>query len=296
MEQVESQSKFIDVEGVFKSKNKKLWTIIPGFVFWLIRRLVHEVEINEFLAKHNHLWGKDFNDEVVKHFKVDVNYHGIGHLPKDPKVIIAANHPFGGIEGIVMTKFLYDHYGDVRVPSNDILMSITNFNPLFIPINKHGSNSKISAIEMEKSLNSEVPLLIYPAGMVSRKNNGILRDLSWKKTFLTKSIEYNRPIVPTFVEGHNSKLFYAVAGIRKMLGMKANLEMMLLPHELFRMRGAVINIHFAPAVPPDFFDKRFRAAEWALKLQEYIYLYAQGEKRSFMDVINQSTPHHAKNN
>lgn len=296
MDSIENQSKYIDVEGVFKQKNKKLWALIPGFIFWMIRKLVHEKEINLFMAQHGEKWGKEFSDKVVDYFKVKVDYHGIEHLPKDPKVIIAANHPFGGIEGIVMTNFLANHYGDVRVPSNDILMSIKNFKPYFIPINKHGSNSKIAAIEMDKSLASEIPLLIYPAGMVSRKNNGIIRDLPWKKTFISKAIEYKRPIVPTFVEGRNSRLFYSVAGIRKLLGISSNLEMMLLPHELFRMQHAEFKIHFAQPVPPEFFDKRFRPAEWTEKFQEYVYQFAQGEERSFMEVINQLKLPNAKNN
>lgn len=296
MDSAENQSKYIDVEGVFKQKNKKLWSLIPGFIFWMIRRLVHEKEINHFMSQHGKKWGKEFSEVAVDYFKVKINYHGIENLPSDPKVIIAANHPFGGIEGIVMTNFLAGHYGDVRVPSNDILMSIKNFKPYFIPINKHGSNSKIAAIELDKSLAAEIPLLIYPAGMVSRKNKGIIKDLPWKKTFITKSIEYKRPIVPTFVEGRNSKLFYAVAGIRKALRIKANLEMMLLPHELFRMHRAELNIYFAPPVSPEFFDKRYRPAEWTEKFQEYVYLFAQGEKRSFMEVINQTKPANAKNN
>lgn len=296
MDNTENQSKYIDVEGVFKQKNRKLWSMIPGFIFWMIRRLVHEREINLFMAEHGKKWGKDFSDAVVDHFEVKVNYHGIENLPKDPKTIIAANHPFGGIEGIVMTNFLATHYGDVRVPSNDILMSIKNFKPYFIPINKHGSNSKIAAIELDKSLAAEIPLLIYPAGMVSRKNNGIIRDLPWKKTFITKSIEYKRSIVPTFVAGKNSKLFYTVAGLRKILGIKANLEMMLLPHELFQMHKAEFNIYFAQPVPFDFFDKRYRPAEWTEKFQNYIYSLANGEQRSFMDYINQSIQSDANNN
>jgi len=261
---------------------------MPHFVFRLIGRIVHQDEINAFLAENGDVSGIEFFEKVAEHFQVKVSFYGIENLPEDPRVIVASNHPFGGIEGIMMTKFLCNYYGDVRVPSNDILMSIKNFKPLFIPINKHGSNSKIAAKIMDESLDSTIPFMIYPAGLVSRKNKGVLKDLEWKKTFIAKSIQYNRPIVPTFVEGHNTRLFYIVAGIRKFLRMKANIEMFLLPHELFKAQNKEFKIYFTPAVPAEFFDKRFKPAEWAEKMREYVYLYAAGDKRNFIDVVNQS--------
>lgn len=281
------EDKFIDIERVFKSKSKKLGALMPRFVFRLIGNLVHQDEINAFLQKNGNLWGIDFTEKVAEYFQVKVSYYGIENLPDDPRVIVASNHPFGGIEGIMMTKFMCNHYGDVRVPSNDILMTIKNFRPLFIPINKHGSNSKLAAQIMDESLDSNIPFMIYPAGLVSRKNKGVLKDLEWKKTFITKAIQYNRPIVPTYVEGQNTKLFYFVAGLRKLLKIKANIEMFLLPHELFKARNKEFKIYFTPAVPAEFFDKRYKPAGWAELMKEYLYLYAAGDKRSFMDVVNE---------
>lgn len=284
-----TSDKFIDIEKVFKSKNKTLGRLMPGFVFRLIGRLVHQDEINAFLEKNGHIWGKDFAAVSANYFKVGVEYSGLENLPDNRRIIIAANHPFGGIEGIMMTDFFCKHYGDVRVPSNDILMSIKNFKPLFIPINKHGSNSKLSAQILDESLGADIPLLIFPAGLVSRKNNGVIMDLPWKKTFISKSIQYNRMVIPTYVDGHNSKWFYRVAGLRKFLKIKANIEMFLLPYELFRTPKAQFKIHFLPPVPAEFFDKRYKPAEWAELMREYIYRFAKGDNRSFMDVVNQST-------
>ncbi len=286
MNEVSASGKFIDIEKVFKQKNAGLGKWIPGFVFSFIRRIIHETEINAFLERNNNEWGIPFLKQVTGYFNASYELVGKENLPESPRVVFAANHPLGGMEGIVLTEIIADQYGDARVPVNDILLSIKNFKPLFIPINKHGMSSKEAILEFDENYKSDRAMLMFPAGYVSRKNQGVIRDIPWRKTFISKAKEHQRMIIPTFVEATNSKRFYRVASFRKFFGIKANLEMFLLPDELFRQKNSKLRFYFGQAVPPDFFDKRHRPQDWALLLQNYVYELPKGEKRSFMEMID----------
>ncbi len=286
MNQALVDKKFIDIEKVFKEKNASLGNLIPGFIFRLIRRIVHEDEINEFLNRNKDYVGITFLKKVTAYFNTKYEIVGKESLPKSSRVVFAANHPLGGIEGIVLTEIIADIYGDARVPVNDILLNIKNFKPLFIPLNKHGASSKDAIIEFDQNYKSDIAMLMFPSGHVSRKIDGVIRDIPWRKTFISKAKEHQRMIIPCFVEAKNSERFYRVASWRKFLGIKANLEMFLLPDELFKQRNSRLKFYFGQAIPPDFFDKRFRPQEWSEKLQDYVYQLPTGEKRSFMEIIN----------
>jgi len=75
---------------------------------------------------------------------------------------------------------------------------------------------------IEEAYSSDSQILYFPAGLCSRKRNGVIRDLQWHKSFITKSIQHKRDVVPSFFSGRNSNFFYNLANIRKITGIKAN--------------------------------------------------------------------------
>ena len=186
---------------------------------------------------------------------------------------------------MALTSILVKKYGDVRVPVNDILLSVPNFDPHFIPINKHGASSRNAIRDFDKNYASDIQILMFPAGMVSRKVKGEITDLEWKKTFISKAIQHKRDIVPVFVEGRNSNLFYNIGVVRKFFGINTNLEMFLLPHEMFRQRNKTIKLLFAEPVPYTFFDKRMSLQNWATEIKKYIYSMASGYSENFETFI-----------
>ena len=96
-------------------------------------------------------------------------------------------------------------------------------------------------LRLEKLFQSNNCIVIFPAGLVSRKNNDKIEDLQWRKTFISKARKYSTKIFPVYVEGFNSKKFYKVAYWRQKLRLKINLEMFLLPMKCFYKRERLLN-------------------------------------------------------
>jgi putative hemolysin len=159
---------------------------------------------------------------------------------------------------------------DVMFPVNDLLLNLPNLYELFIPVNKHGSNAENIKL-FNDTFASDVVILYFPAGLVSRKQNGMIKDIEWKKTFLTKARAYNRDIIPVYISGRNSNFFYNLANIRKSLGIKANIEMLFLPHEMYKYHNKTISLTYGKPIPIEVFDKRKPDQEWASLLREHVY-------------------------
>ena len=124
---------------------------------------------------------------------------------------------------------------------------------------------------MEDVFKTECAVLFFPAGLVSRKQNGLVRDLEWKKSFVTQAIDHKRMIQPVFIEGENSKFFYNFAMWRKRLGIKSNIEMLFLPDEMFKARKDTIKIHYSKPFDSSLLDKRKTDKQWSKLLYQYIY-------------------------
>jgi putative hemolysin len=202
-----------------------------------------------------------------------VKVEGLDNLPKDKPFVFASNHPLGGLDGIALTSIVGEKYQhNVKFVVNDILMNITNFDTVFIPVNKHGGQAKEAADIMNEVYASTAQVMFFPAGLVSRWQNGRIEDLEWKKSFIAKSVQYQRDVVPVFFDGKNSRFFYGFAYLRKLLGIKINLEMLLLPHELFKQFGKTFTIRFGEPIPWQTFDKTRSPRDWATFVKQEAYL------------------------
>ncbi|MDY0076727.1 MAG: 1-acyl-sn-glycerol-3-phosphate acyltransferase [Bacteroidales bacterium] len=260
----------IDVERVFNQKNPRLSALIPGFVFSYIKRIVHQEQINRLIIRSKHRYGLDFVDAIMEEFDPEVEVIGLEKIPVSERIIVASNHPLGGLDGIALMQALGKKRQDIRFPVNDILLYLENLKPLFIPINKHGSNVENIRI-LNETFEGNDSICYFPFGLVSRKKGGKIYDLEWKKTFLTKAKKYQRTIVPTHIAGRNSNFFYGLSNIRKSLGIKANIEMLYLADEFFKQKDKKIIITFGTPVSYETFDKTRTDKEWATQLRNYIY-------------------------
>ena len=188
--------------------------------------------------------------------------------------MIVANHPLGGLDGVALMSIVGKIRPDVQFPVNDILMKLPGPKSLLIPINKHGRNTQNIKL-LEDAFSSEKVLLFFPAGLVSRLQKEGIRDLEWKHTFITKSITYQRNVIPVFIYAYNSNFFYQFAKWRKKLGIKINFEMLLLPGEVFKQRKSKIHIHFGSAIKHTTFDKSKSNKEWATWVKKQVYQIAK---------------------
>jgi putative hemolysin len=266
-----TEKKFIDVGKVLQEKAPTLKKWMPGFVFRWLKRKLHEDEINTILYDLKDYYGLEFNSKGLERFGVTVESVNPHHVPVTGGVIIAANHPLGGLDGMALIKAVGEIRPDVRFFVNDVLKNLKNYGEVFTGINKVGTTSASSLRKMENIFMSEDAVLFFPAGLVSRKQQGMIRDLEWKKSFVTQGIDHNRFIVPVFIEGENSGFFYRFANFRKLIGIKANIEMLFLPDEMFRQRGKTVKIHFGQAFDSALLDNRHSHRDWAHIIKTYIY-------------------------
>jgi 1-acyl-sn-glycerol-3-phosphate acyltransferase len=253
----------IDVEKVLSSKNPALAKAIPGFIINYLKRIVHQEELNEFLKKWGHLRDSELIAAGLEHFEIKFRAYGSENIPKTGRYIFVSNHPLGGLDGLVFIYELSKHFHDIKFPVNDILTNIENLSGIFLPVNKHGAQAKDAARMIDESYSSDSQILYFPAGLCSRKKRGIIKDLQWHKSFITKAIQHNRDIVPAFFSGRNSNFFYNLANVRKILGLKANIEMLFLADEMFKQKDKEILLVFGKPIPWETFDKTKSALEWA---------------------------------
>jgi putative hemolysin len=263
--------KFIDVEKVLKDKAYKLYKWLPRFAINWLKKKLHEKEINETMRLLKNDKGLEFNRKGLDALGAKVESTNQQLVPKTGSVIIAANHPLGGLDGLALIKSVGEVRPDVRFFVNDILKNFRNYDEIFVAVNKVGASSTSSLRTMEDVFKTECAVLFFPAGLVSRKQNGLVRDLEWKKSFVTQAIDHKRMIQPVFIEGENSKFFYNFAMWRKRLGIKANIEMLFLPDEMFKARKDTIKIHYSKPFDSALLDKRKTDKQWSKLLYQYIY-------------------------
>ncbi len=273
MESVEdrNESLKIDVEGVLYSKNPALKKTLPGFIINYLKKIVHQDELNEFLRKWGHLKDADFIEAGLLHFDIRVEVFGSENIPQRGRYIFVSNHPLGGLDGLVFIHEISKYFNNIKFPVNDILTNITNLSGIFLPVNKHGGQARDAARSIEEAYSSDSQILYFPAGLCSRKKKGVIKDLQWQKSFITKAIQHKRDIVPAYISGRNSDFFYNLSNLRKFLGIKANIEMLYLVNEMYKQKDKEIRLVFGKSIPWETFDKSNSPLEWADWVRSEVY-------------------------
>ena len=266
----------VDLQQVVNAKMGRKARWIPR---WLVKRLSKTIcqdQLNE-LIQHNYLRrGADFSRGVLNDLGVSTRLLGAERLP-DPanrRVMIVSNHPLGGLDGMALIDVFQRRYGgQIYFLVNDMLMAIEPLNDVFLPVNKVGAQSRESLQHIDKVMAGNDPILIFPAGLVSRMDKRIC-DLEWKKMFVNKARKFKRDIIPLFFEGENSKFFYKFARFRKLTGLKFNIEMIYLPQELFKSRDKTFNIYCGQPIPWQTLHDGKEAADTALSIKNIVYSLA----------------------
>lgn len=267
----EKQTPFIDIQQLIASKNATLARFLPNFILNYLKRIIHEKEVNAFIEQNGHLKNHDFVNACFKEMGANVTVKGLENIPISGGCIIAANHPLGGLDGIGLMKVVGTRRSDTRFFVNDILLNLQNFGELFVGVNKHGKNPKENLRLMDDVFASDNCVLFFPAGLVSRRQDGEIKDLEWQKSFIAKAIKYKKPIIPAYIGGENSAFFYNLANNRKKLGIKANIEMLYLADEMYRQKNQTIDFIFGEPIDYHHFTKEKTHLEWAQWLKEFVY-------------------------
>lgn len=272
MEETKTEDKFIDIDKVFHDKNPKLKRFIPKFLINYLKRITHQEEINKFIADNKDIYGIEYAEAIVANFKSRYKIIGEENIPKDGRFVFVANHPLGGMDGMVFVAAVGRFFRNLKFPVNDILMNLTNLREIFLPVNKHGGHSREAARAIDEAYASDNQMLMFPAGLVSRKRkNGVIKDLDWKPNFIKKAKAHERDIIPVHISGRNTNRFYNLANWRKKLGIKANIEMLYLVDELYLQRNKTINITFGKPIKIADVKVAKTSKEWAQKIKDEVY-------------------------
>lgn len=266
-----NQEKFIDVERVIRSKNPKLLKRLPKFIVRYLKRIIHEKEINDFLEVNRDLKNQEFCEAVVNYFNIEIEVKHLERIPKESGIVIAMNHPLGGMDAMILVTALQNHRSDLKFIVNDILMNLHNLSDLFVGVNKVGKNHPSTRKQIEDLFTSDEAVCIFPAGLVSRRHSNRVEDLEWKKTFVTYSRKYNRTIVPIYIDGRLSNFFYTLSNWRKRLGIRANIEMLYLSNELFKQRNKTMKFVVGEPISEELLHSGLNDRQLAQKVKQIVY-------------------------
>ncbi len=262
----------IDVEKIIYNKNPRLYKRLPKFLLTYIKKVLHQEEINEFLRQNNHLKNIEFIDAVLDVFNNKITFNGLQNIPRQGRFIFVANHPLGGPESLAFIKMVHERFPNkVKFFVNDVLLNIQNLSDIFVPINKYGKQNKENAKLASEIYLSDNQILYYPAGLVSRKIKGKIVDLPWKKSILKKAVAFKRNIIPVFIEARNTERFYKIYQLRKLLGIKANIELFFLVDEMFRFRNKSMHFYIGKPIDYQIFKSRHNPEKWIQLLQNFVH-------------------------
>ncbi|MBQ6653362.1 MAG: glycerol acyltransferase [Prevotella sp.] len=271
----EQVKKTIDIDKVLRDKMGTKSRYVPRFAVSWLKHIIHQDEVNRFLWESRELTGTEWLTECVHYLKMTLQIEGEENFPKkdDGRLYtFVSNHPLGGADGVALGSIIGRRYdGNFRYLVNDLLMNLPGLAPLCIPINKTGKQSRDFPAMVEAGFASDHHMLMFPAGLCSRKTNGQIRDLQWKKTFITKSVESHRDVVPIHFGGQNSEKFYRIANICKRLNLKFNVAMLFLVDEMYKNVGKTFRVAIGKPIPWQTFDKSKTPMEWAKFVQDSVY-------------------------
>ena len=260
----------LDIDQILRSKapDKR----IPAFLVSYLKKIIHQDEINVFLKESKDKIGVDFLEATLGFLDAKIVVKGENNLPEGGLYTFVSNHPLGGQDGVAIGYVLGRHYqGKVKYLVNDLLMNLRNLSPLFIPVNKTGGQVRNFPAIVEAGFASDDQLIMFPAGLCSRKQNGKILDLEWKKAFIIKSVQAHREVVPVHFEGRNSNFFYNLANLCKFFGIKFNIAMLYLVDEMFKNRHKTFTVTIGKPIPWQTFDRSKTPSQWAQYVKDIVY-------------------------
>ncbi len=202
-------------------------------------------KINKLYSDISHLQGIEFIDKLLEELKIsfEISEGELNRVPKTDAFISVSNHPFGGIDGMLLVKVLSLVRPDIKVMANFLMQKVEPVKDFILPENpfeNHKSHKPgLTGLKYAfKHLQDGFPLGIFPAGEVSSYNQisiGIA-DKEWQISALKMIKKAEVPVVPVYFQGSNSRLFHLLGLIHP------NLRTVRLPYELFNKKRKVIRI------------------------------------------------------
>ena len=262
----------IDIDSVMRQRLPRYYRYIPRFVIRWMERLIKQDGLNKILTDMGDKKGVEAADIALEDLDIKLNAVGTNNIPDNGRFIFASNHPLGGLDGMALISIIGHRYnGDIKFIVNDLLMAVKPFDNVFMPVNKYGRQSRENAQEIEAQYKSNRQMITFPAGLCSRKlSGGTIGDLPWQKFVVSHAVSSQRDIIPIYFDAQNSKFFYRLARLRERLGIKFNIEMILLPREMFKASGSTFDVYFGEPIKWQSLDTK-NARQEAERLRAQVY-------------------------
>ncbi len=228
---------------------------IGGDVFAkFLMQLLKLNKLNKLYSETRDKLGIEFISAVIEHLKFtyEVSEEDLKRIPKDKPFIVVANHPFGGIDALMLLKIFAEIRPDMKAMANFLLQKIEPIKELIFPVNPFDTRkdvkSSFAGIKNALShLEEGRSLAIFPAGEVSsyQPDSGIIQDREWQISILKFIKKAGVPIVPVYFQGTNSRFFHLLGQIHPIL------RTAKLPSELFNKKNKTIKIRIGNPIPID---------------------------------------------
>lgn len=265
----------VDVDAVLRERVPRYRRFMPRFVVRALERYICQDRMNEVLEVTRGKSGSAFCRGVLGYLGVDYSVEGESRLPapSDTAVTYVSNHPLGALDGICLIDWVARRHGvEPYFVVNDLLSVLRPLDGVFVPVNKHGRQNRGAVGDVDSAFaDLSRPVIMFPAGLCSRRDGGVVADRRWNKMFVCKSAESGRTVLPIRFEGRNTDAFYRLASRRERLGLKFNLEMIRLPREIFFTRGNRYIIKVGTPVPATSLERGPGAMRQAADIRASVY-------------------------
>lgn len=272
----------VDVEKTLSLKYPRIIyypAVVRNFVVYLLKKLLHQDEINDFLLHGEAYTGFDFIEAVLEYFNFGytVSNKDKTNIPPSGRVIIIANHPLGALDALALISLVKEVRSDIKVLANDVLMQIEPLQNILIPIdNLSGNTAKEAIKKVYDALEDDEALIVFPSGEVSRAQPTGIKDTKWKKGFLKFAQKTNSPILPVFIDAKNSPLFYTLSMVNK------KLSTFLLAREMFKKRSKVISFKIGEMITYKTIQKSGFSDHMTINLlKKHLYKISKGKRGIF---------------
>ncbi len=278
--------KVVDLSKWLKGSNNKLFRNLPGFVVNRLKKMICEKEINALHNNNIDKVGIDYVNAILLDLNITIRMHNENALENAERCIFVANHPLGGLDALSFLHCIYKMKGKVISPSNQFFNYDPNLEPLIVGVNVFGCSSRDQTRAINNAFQSDAQIMIFPAGLVSRKIEGGIKDPEWHKSFVSKAIQTQRYVVPTFITGVNTPKFYRISRTRKFFRIKMPVEILCLPREMLNKKGSSIDLIFGDPIAYSYFDASKKPQEWAQYVRAMVYDLGKNLEASHLQNIN----------
>lgn len=216
-----------------------------------LMKLLKIDEVNRVYKMYGHLQGADFTHSLLKELEItyQVEENDLKNIPEEGAFIAISNHPYGGIDGLILLDIFVSKRPDFKIMANFLLQKIKSLESYVVPVNPFDSvdvnKSSLKGIKQTlECLQNGNPIGVFPAGEVSsfQSNTKLITDREWKPIIGKILSKANVPIIPVHFSGTNSYLF-------NLLGMvHPAFRTVKLPSELFNKKGSVIKVRIGKPI------------------------------------------------